>query len=483
MESGAQINSEHSLRHLWHHLSLPEVALDSIHLPNANSRLPSSFKIGVLAQSSIALTALLAALVHSIRNKSQVVPRTTVSGEHAVVEFKSERLYMIDGEIGRPPWGAIGGLHKSADGHVRVHDGFPVHRDGARALLGCSAEADRAEVGAKIAEWNSVELETAAFDAGIVISALRSYAQWDILPQAKAVHDFPIIVRKIADGPVGLHKHVAGAGADKCLQGLRVVEMSRVIATPVAGKTLAAHGADVLWVTSPTLPDQPGLDRDLGRGKRTIRLDIKVEEEKEKLFELVDSADVFLQGFRPGSLASRGLSSAELAARCPQGIICANMSAYGPEGPWKEKRGFDSLVQTCSGMNVSEAEHHGKGEAALPMPCQALDHAGGYFLAAGILTALYRQATEGGSYQVDVSLAGVMKYLRSLGQYPGDSGFQCKDFDTQYDVPENCLEERESAFGLLKSVRHSASIEGVSVGWDVMPKPLGSDKAEWLSHS
>lgn len=160
------------------------------------------------------------------------------------------------------------------------------------------------------------------------------------------------------------------------------------------------------------------------------------------------------------------------------------MSAYGADGPWKDRRGFDSLVQTCSGMNVSEAEHYGQGEPARPMPCQALDHAGGYFLAAGILTALYRQATEGGSYQVDVSLAGVMKYLRSLGQYPGDTGFQFQEgFKAQQDVPEEYLEERMSGFGVLKSVRHSASIEGVAIGWDIMPKPLGSDKAEWLSQS
>lgn len=295
MDHRDKFDSKGSLRYLWRQLSLPESALDSVSIklpdPTTGARtrnLASSFKIGVLAQSSIALTALLAALIHSLRNKSRigvgevegggVVPRTTVAGEHAVVEFMSERLYTLDGAVGldlgldRGTLGSsgIGGLHKSADGYVRVHDGFPVHRDGARRLLFGSDDgsaAGRAEVGAKIAEWKSVELETAAFEAGIVIAALRTYAEWDVLPQARAVRDFPIAIRKIADGPVGLHGHVAGAGADKCLRGLRVVEMSRVIATPVAGKTLAAHGADVLWVTSPTLPDQPGLDRDLGRGR------------------------------------------------------------------------------------------------------------------------------------------------------------------------------------------------------------------------
>ena len=156
------------------------------------------------------------------------------------------------------------------------------------------------------------------------------------------------------------------------------------------------------------------------------------------------------------------------------------MSAYGPDGPWSDKRGFDSLIQTCSGMNVSEAEHFGAGEAARPTPCQALDHAGAYFLASGTMAALYKQATEGGSSQVDVSLAGVMKYLRSLGQSEGKSGFETGDFTCTKDVPEEYLETRETGFGEMTAIRHSASIEGVDVGWDIMPKPLGSDEKKWL---
>ena len=369
-EDRTQFDSAASLRHLWRGLNLPESALACAQLPCADARVPSSFKIGILAQSSIALTALLAALIHAVRNDTPV-PRISVAGNHALAEFKSERLYTIDGAAAVSSWGPIGGLHRAADGHVRVHDGFPAHRDGTKALLGCNDAAGRDEVGAKIARWKALALEAASCDAGLVVAALRSYAQWDVLPQAKAVHDFPVQIRKVTDGSAGLPGRVAARGADKCLRGLRVLEMSRVIAAPVAGRTLAAHGADVLWVTSASLPDQPGLDRDLGRGKRTIRLDIDHDEEaKAKLLDLAGAADVFLQGFRPGSLAARGFSAQTLAAarRPAAGIICANLSAYGPSGPWRLRRGFDSLVQTCSGMNVSEAEHYGAGEAARPMP-------------------------------------------------------------------------------------------------------------------
>lgn len=467
-----------SVKYLWETLNLPQEALQSLTFTGQGLGLPSSFKMAHLAQASIGMTGLLAALIHSKRNSSSI-PSVTVPLQHACVEFKSERLYQLNGGPPESPWGPIGGLHKSADGHVRVHDSFPNHRDGARAVLGCSMDSTREDVAKEVRHWRSIDLETAAFDSKVVISALRSYEQWDVLPQAKAIKNFPILITKIGDAPPGLPARM-GAGADKCLRGLRVLEMSRVIAAPLAGKTLAVHGADVLWVTSPNLPTNPSLDRDLGRGKRTIQLDVKTTTDRQKLDELIDGADVFIQGFRPGSLAARGLSPEEVATKSKKGIICASMSAYGHFGPWNTKRGFDSLVQTCSGMNVSEAEHFGKGEPAKPTPCQALDHAGGYFLCAGIMAALYKQATEGGSYRVDVSLAGVMKYLRSLGQYEGDSGFQCNDIDRYADVPKEFLEMRKSGFGPLESVKHSVTIENINVGWDVMPKPLGSDTPEWL---
>jgi crotonobetainyl-CoA:carnitine CoA-transferase CaiB-like acyl-CoA transferase len=210
-------------------------------------------------------------------------------------------------------------------------------------------------------------------------------------------------------------------------------------------------------------------------------LDVDLPEDKETLYRLLEDADVFLQSYRPGSLAAKGFSSDELKKRSRRGIVCANLSAYGPSGPWSQRRGFDSLVQTCSGMNVSEAEHYGAGKPARPMPCQALDHASGYFLATGINAALYKRATEGGSFEVTVSLAGTMKYLRSLGQYEGKTGFDCLMFQGPEDVDAEKLEEVESGFGTLRAVKHSARVEGMGVGYEVAPKPLGSDEPVWLN--
>lgn len=465
---------------IWTSLSLPDAALQNLTLPDSDSfpGLPSSFKLGHLAQGTIALSALTAALFYSHR-ASVPTPIITVRLQHACIEFKSERLYSIAGVAKPPLWGPIGGLHKTADGYVRIHDGFPHHRFGTKRLLGCSETADRAEVAAKALEWKAIELEIAAVEAGLPIAALRSFAQWDALPQSRAVSNLPIIIRKLAPGKP--YAPSTTSPPNKCLRGIRVLEMSRVIAAPLAGKTLATHGADVLWITSPTLPDLPAMDLDFGRGKRTIHLDVTSPTDKATFFSLAENADVSIQGFRPGALAAKGLSSAEVASRNPHGMIIANMSAYGSSGPWCGRRGFDSLVQTCSGMNVSEAEQFGDGDfSARPTPCQALDHAGGYLLAAGVNAALYKRATEGGSYEVEVSLAGVMKYLRSLGQYEGRTGFGCPDYETQDEVPGEMLETRKSGFGVMTSVRHSARIEGLDVGCEYMPKPLGSDEARWL---
>jgi len=478
MTDRASFTAKDTVKYLWTSLGLPPDELDRLHLEGEGLGLPSSFKVGHLAHASIGLSGLTAALLYA-NGKAGDVPVVTVALQHAVIEFKSERFYLLKGENAASSWGPIAGLHATSDGYVRVHANFPTHHEGTVKLLGCQPTASRAEVGEAIAAWGAVDLECAAADNKLVIAALRTYQQWDVTPQAQAISDLPISVTKVADSAPGFPEHMQ-TPQDKCLRGLKVLELTRVIAGPVAGKTLAAHGADVLWITSPNLPDLPGLDRDFARGKRTAQLDLDKPQDVSRLMDLLDSADIFLQSYRPGSLAAKGTTEqAILARRKGRPLVFANLTAYGTTGPWRSRRGFDSLVQTCSGMNVSEADHYGQGEAARALPCQALDHASGYFLATGIMAALYKQATEGGSYRVDVSLAGTMKYLRSLGQYPGTTGFQVDDYEKHEDVPAEYFETRDSGFGEFRSLRHSVAVEGVDVGWEIMPEPLGSHEPCW----
>ena len=461
---------------IWKSLELPDDALFSLSLSGSGLGLPSSFKVGPFAQATIAASALAAATFHAHRN-GRPVPQVAVSLRHACAEFKSERLYVLDGKTNENPWGPIGGLHATSDGFVRIHDGFPHHRDGALKLLGLGRPASRQDVADTVKRRKALELEDEAIAKGLVIAALRTRSEWESLEQARSLSRQPVMIRKLKSSIPCLPSRIF-SGKSKCLQGVRVLDLSRVIAAPVAGKTLAAHGADVLWVTSPNLPTLPDIDIDVQRGKRTIQLDLQKLSDKDKLLGLAKDADVLLQGYRPGSLASLGISPEALHDLNPD-LIIANLSAYGPDGPWSSRRGFDSIVQTCSGMNIAEAERFGDGSPARPLPCQALDHGSGYLLATGTIAALYKRATEGGSYVVDVSLAGTMKYLCSLGQYPGKEGFDRADIATHEDAAEY-LETRKTEYGELKAVQHSASIEGLEIGWDIMPKPLGSDEPRWL---
>lgn len=472
-----------TIKHIWTNLNLPSEALESIELEDVDRPYySSSFKISHLAQSTIALSAQSAALINSIRNGT-AIRKVFIPLRHSCLQFHTEAYFTINGKLPPSTWGPIGGLHATADsanGYVRIHDNFPHHRLGALKLLGLEDGASREDVSREVKKWKKVEFEYAAHRNGLAVYALRSFDEWDALPQSKAIADFPIVIRKVNDSGSKSLPQTLKRDADRCLRGLRVVELSRVIAAPVAGNTLASHGADVLWVTSPNLPDLPSLDMNLSRGKRSIQLDLNKYDDKEKLRRLIEDADVFIQGYRPGSLAVRGFSAEDLVALKP-GLIYANLSAFGPEGPWSERRGFDSLVQTATGMNVSEAEHFGEGAPARPMPCQALDHAAGYLLATGICTALYKRAIEGGSWEVHVSLAGVMKYLRSLGQYRGKSGFEHPNpAEALQDIPDEYFVEGDSDFGLLNGLKPAPVVEGAMPGFDRMSRRLGSDEAEWL---
>jgi crotonobetainyl-CoA:carnitine CoA-transferase CaiB-like acyl-CoA transferase len=205
-----------------------------------------------------------------------------------------------------------------------------------------------------------------------------------------------------------------------------VLELTRILAGPVAGRTLAAYGADVLLVNSPALPNIDAI-ADTSRGKRSAHVDLRTDAGRDTLRVLVRDAHVFMQAYRPGALDALGFGAETLAAIAP-GIVCVSLSAYGHVGPWAGRRGFDSLVQTATGFNVAEAQAAG---AASPkaMPVQILDYAAGFLMAFGTAVALRRQATEGGSWHVRVSLAGTGRWLRSLGRVPDGLAARAPSFD------------------------------------------------------
>jgi crotonobetainyl-CoA:carnitine CoA-transferase CaiB-like acyl-CoA transferase len=450
---------------LWRTAGQDDAALSTVELTGAEPVLPSSFAVGTAAQATLAASALAANELWRLRTGRR--QRVAVDMRAAAIEFRSERYLRVDGKVPAEYHDSIAGLYCCGDGRwVRLHTNLPHHCSGLLKLLGC--EHDRAAVQRALDGWKAEKLEDAAAAAGLVVTACRSFAEWDHHPQGQAVAALPpFSIEQIGDAPA---KPLPAA--ERPLAGIKVLDLTRIIAGPVCGRTLAAHGADVLLVTAPHLPSMWPLVIDTGRGKLSTSIDLREQSGRNTLATLIHDADVFVQGYRPGAVAEFGFSP-EHAAKIRPGLVYVSLCAYGHAGPWAGRRGFDSLVQTASGFNVAEAEAFRQSKPR-ELPAQELDHATGYLLAFAAMTALKRRAEHGGSWHVRCSLAQTGYWLRTLGRI---GGTQCPD-PRSNDV-RDLLEETPSGFGRLTSVRHAASMSETPPRWARQSVPLGTDPPEW----
>ena len=464
---------------LWQAAGLPAEALQWADLPGAGPVLPSSFDVATAAQASLGLAALAAAEIGHLRGAD----RQTVSVNRVHAALECTAWFALDGKT-PPMWDPISGLYPCGGpgapaGWVRIHANFAHHRDGALRLLGLppGPATPRDAVAQALATWTAQGFEQAAADAGLVVAAVRSFAQWDAHPQALALgRRPPLSIRAIATGqaPAAAQAWPRLAPAQRPLSGLRVLDLTRILAGPVAGRCLACYGADVMLVNGPHLPNIDAI-ADNSRGKLSAQIDLRDASGRAQLQALLASAQVFLQGYRPGALAARGLDPQRLAQARP-GIVVASLSAYGGVGPWAERRGFDSLVQTATGFNLAEAEAAGStSPKALPM--QILDYAAGHLLAFGIQAALWRQATQGGSWQVQVSLVDVGHWLRSLGRLPDGLAASAPSLQPY-------LEDSPCGFGpqghaTLRALRHAAQFARTPVAGLRPSMPPGSHPPLW----
>jgi len=461
MQSPKQI-----LTDLWTLVGGEPAALDAVILTGEEPQLPSSFRVAAAAQTSIAAAGLAAAHIWKLRSGEE--QEIAVDMRHAVVECRSERYLRLDDTPPPPAWDAIAGVYKTGGNRfVRLHTNFPHHRDAVCRVLNCEAERDKVQ--AALMSWDAEAFERAAYEAGGVVSMMRSYDEWSETPQAKALVELPVIsIEKIGDAapkpwPAG----------DRPLAGQRVLDLSRVIAGPVAGRTLAAHGADVLLVSGPGLPAIPWLTIDTGRGKLSTFIDLKREQGQNQMKALLADADIFSQGYRPHALAHLGFSP-EDAARISPGIIYVSLSAYGHVGPWAARRGFDSLVQTSSGFNHAEGQAAGI-DGPKELPAQILDHATGYLMAFGAMMAKARQSREGGSWHVRVSLAQTGKWIWGLGRVA--DGLKTADLKGEAIRPFS--EAMPSGFGSLQAIRHAVQLSRTPAFWSRPAMPLGSHPPQW----
>ena len=450
------------LDRVWSLTGLDPTATAAVELIGAEPVLSSSFRVDALAQAAVAAQGLAAAELH--RARGGPAQRVSVDIRAAAADFRSERLLRIDGGPAPELWDGLAGLYRCGDGRfVRLHTNFPHHRAGIVQLLRCADTRDG--VATALERWEAEAFETAATQAGLVVAMARRFEEWDAHPQATALAQLPVCeIARVGDAPAPARP----AGA-RPASGLRVLDLTRIIAGPAAGRVLAGHGADVLVVTAPHLPSVFPLVVDTGRGKRQTALDLRAPDGRAALETLIRDADVFLHGYRPGGLAALGFSDEALFALNPS-LVVAQLSAYGRLGPWAAKRGFDSLVQTATGFNFAEADAFGEDKPRA-LPCQALDHGAGHLLAFAVMTALARRAREGGAWRVAISLAQVGRFLRGLGRVapqavaaPDDAPF---------------LEDAASGFGRLTATRPAAILSRTPARYDRPSMPLGAHPPGW----
>jgi crotonobetainyl-CoA:carnitine CoA-transferase CaiB-like acyl-CoA transferase len=459
-------SSHGALTTLWQSMDLPEEALGYVDLPGADPVLPSSFAVGMAAQCGMGAAALAAAEIWHLRGGKR--QRVSVDMRQAAQETRG--YFTLDGV--RPNiWDKITGVYRCGDGNwVRIHANFAHHRDGALSLLGCptGSTVDRGMVEKALRRWKALDFEQAAADAGLVVAAMRSFDEWDRHPQGIAVSQLPFIsIERIGDAPPRpLPRYTTDP---RPLKDIRVLDLTRIIAGPVCGRTLAAYGADVMLVNSPNLPNIESI-AETSRGKLSVLADLDTATGRITLGNLLRSAHIFVQGYRPGALSALGFGPDDVA-RIRPGIVYVSLSAYSHVGPWAGRRGFDSLVQTASGFNHAESDA-ARQEAPKPMPVQILDYASGYLMAFGAQAALARQAAEGGSWHVRVSLAQTARWLRSLPRVPGGLSCAMPDLDAS-------LETSESGFGRLAAARHPVRFSATPAKWTRPSVPPGSNPTVW----
>ncbi len=453
-----------------------------VSIAGAEPALPSRFLLATAGAASIAAAGVAAADLWRLRTgRGQ---RVEVKMRHAAAALRSGTYLRIDGKPAGSPWADISGFYRTKDGRwVQFHCNYPHHRAGVLALLGC--DGNRAAVAAATAAWEAQPLEDALAAAGMCAAMVRSPAEWRAHPQARAVARLPLFeVIKIGDSaPEPLPQ------GDRPLSGVRVLDMTRVLAGPTGARTLAEHGADVLHLTAPHLPAQPDVDVDTGHGKLAAQLDLRDAPARERLLSLIREGDVFFQSYRPGTLAGRGLDP-EALARLRPGIVYTSLSAYSHEGPWQDRRGFDSLVQSVSGLvhenswgDLADDSSRGSGLGAQPettprhLPAQAIDYVSGYLLAFATMVALRRRVQEGGSYLVRVSLAQTGRWIESLGRV---EAFDPKTAtDPTYEDVQDLMTEAASPFGRLRFLSPAARLSETPARWERPAAPLDHDAAEW----
>jgi CoA-transferase family III len=423
--------------------------------------LPSVFAVTDLAAASIAAVALAVACLPGGRSPSRPAP---VIVDRRLASFWFGFSLKPDGWTLPPVWDPIAGDYRAADGWIRLHTNAPHHRAAALAVLGVSAEKEAAR--AAVGRWRAETLETAIVAQGGCAAAMRPAAEWARHAQGNATAAEPLIWWRTHEAAAPVVRAVDPA---RPLAGVRVLDLTRVLAGPVATRCLAGFGAEVLRIDPPDW-DEPSLAPDVTLGKRCARLDLRRQDGRERLLELVQDADILVHGYRPGAMERLGLG--EGVRRLRPGLVDVSLDAYGWTGPWAGRRGFDSLVQMSTGIAEAGMRRFGK-DRPTPLPVQALDHATGYMMAAAAVTGLARRRLDGAGSTVLVSLARMADLLIQAGPEGPVRPLaeQCQsDFQAEHEA---------TAWGPGFRLKPPIAIDGTPMSWERAATQLGSSPPVW----
>ena len=433
--------------------------------------LPTPFLIGETSAAALSAVGLAVSDLWDLRTGRR--QEIAVDTRQATASLRSGHYMQMDGAPVSSDRNPMMGVYPAMNGRWSyLHCNFPNHRAAALSVLG--VEEDREAMARAVAKWDALELEEAIIAANGAGGMVRTMAEWAQHPQGVAVASLPLLeIVKIGDSPS--EKLPDG---DRPLSGIRVLDLTRVLAGPTCARTLAEHGADVLKVTGAHLPSIGHQEYDTGHGKLSTHLDLREPDDLEIMRGLVREADVFSQGYRPGTLAKRGLSPEALAEIRP-GIVYVSLSAFSHVGPWASRRGFDTVVQTVSGITNRQGELF-IGDSPGPQfyPVSAIDYLTGYLMAFGALVALARRTTEGGSWLVRVSLAQIGRWLVERGQTP----------ETKlHDIPEQFTPEElkrwsmtsDTPMGKLGHLGPVVRLSETPPHWSRTSVPLGYTEPVW----
>jgi crotonobetainyl-CoA:carnitine CoA-transferase CaiB-like acyl-CoA transferase len=438
----------------------------------ADPVLPTPFRIGAAGAAALAATGLAAADLWELRSGRR--QDVAVDLRQAVASLRSGHYLQVNGTKVRNDRNPVMGMYPAKNGRWSyIHANFPNHRAAALRVLGC--EENREAVRQAVATWDALELEEAIIAAGGAGGMVRSMAEWAEHPQAAAIASLPLLeILKIGDSPP--EKLPEG---DRPLSGIRVLDLTRVLAGPTCARTLAEHGADVLKITASHIAARDDQEYDTGHGKLSARLDLRQLQDLDTLKGLVREGDVFSQGYRPGTLGNRGLSPEELAAVRP-GLVYVSLCAFSHKGLWASRRGFDTVVQNISGITTRQGKLFPGAEPGAPQfyPVSAIDYLTGYLMAFGAMVALARRAREGGSWLVRISLAQTGRWLVGQGEVP-EAGL--KDVATEFpqaDIDRWSIESDAPA-GRLRHLGPTVRLSETPPRWARPSVPLGYNEPAW----